>query len=112
MHDMDEYQSKALRTAKRLSEGFDLMHVALGVTGEAGEFADAIKKHLVYGRPLDRGNALEELGDLMWYVALGCETLGVTMSEIATQNIHKLTLRYPDAYTDLLAHKRLDKDAA
>lgn len=110
--DMDDYQNEAMRTAKRVDETFDLMHAALGLSGEAGEFADAVKKHTVYGRPLNRGNAIEELGDLLWFVALGCETLGVTMAEVAEQNIDKLKLRYPDQYEDLLAHKRLDKEQA
>lgn len=112
MKNFDEYQWRALRTAKRVDEKFDLTHAALGLTGEAGEFADAIKKHTVYGRPLDRGNAIEELGDLMWFVALGCASLGVTMAEVAQQNIDKLKLRYPEKYSDLLAHQRLDKEGA
>lgn len=112
MQSLNEYQRQALRTAKRVDEKFDLMHTALGISGEAGEFADAIKKSLVYERPLDRANAVEELGDIMWFVALGCETLGVTMQEVAEQNISKLALRYPDKYSDRLAHKRLDKEAA
>ena len=66
----------------------------------------------MYERPLDRANAVEELGDIMWFVALGCETLGVTMQEVAEQNISKLALRYPDKYSDRLAHKRMDKEAA
>lgn len=112
MNDMNEYQRQALRTAKRVNEGFDLMHAALGVAGEAGEFSDAVKRNLVYARPLDRGNAIEELGDLMWYVALGCAALGVDMSEVAQQNIAKLRLRYPEQYTDSLAAQRLDKEVA
>ncbi len=112
MNNLIEYQQQALRTAKRVDERFDLMHTALGLSGEAGEFADAIKKFLVYGRPLDRSNAIEELGDLMWYIAYGCETLGVSMEEVATQNIDKLALRYPEKYSDRLAHRRLDKEVA
>jgi NTP pyrophosphatase (non-canonical NTP hydrolase) len=107
-----EYQRDALRTAKRVDQNFDLLHAALGVTGEAGEFADAIKKSAIYNKTLDHGNALEELGDLLWYVALACEALGVDMAEVAKQNIDKLKLRYPDKYSDLLAAKRLDKEVA
>ena len=105
-----EYQRHALRTAKRVDQNFDLLHAALGVTGEAGEFADAIKKSAIYNKPLDKGNALEELGDLLWYVALGCDALGVNMAEVAQQNVDKLRLRYPEKYTDALASQRLDKE--
>ena len=106
---MNEYQKQAVRTAKRVNQDFDLMHAALGLSGEAGEFSDAIKRHLVYGKPLDRTNAFEELGDILWYVALACESLGVDMSEIAKLNLDKLRIRYPEEYSDSLASKRLDK---
>lgn len=106
MIDFDTYQVQALRTA---SPRDPLAHTALGLTGEAGEFADAVKKHLIYGKPLDTVNLKEELGDLLWYVALGAETLGVSMGELAQQNIDKLKKRYPEKYTDEHASLRLDK---
>lgn len=109
MKTLNEYQALALRTAKRGSFKDDLNHAALGVAGEAGEFADAVKKYTVYNRSFDLENAAEELGDLLWYIALGCETLGVAMSEVAEQNIDKLRERYPEKYTDELAAQRLDK---
>ena len=63
--DFPIYQLQAMRTAKPMEPADDLMHAALGLSGEAGEFADAIKKHLVYGRELDRENAIEELGETL-----------------------------------------------
>lgn len=110
--DFVQYQSLAIRTAKNLGETGDLLHSALGVAGEAGEFVDCVKKHTVYGRPLDKANAIEELGDLLWFVALGCKAMGVSMDTVAEQNIGKLRLRYPDQYSDALAASRLDKEQA
>ena len=55
------YQTLALRTAAPMDAVDDLMHAALGLSGEAGEFADCIKKHLAYGQPLDKANAAEEI---------------------------------------------------
>lgn len=107
--DFQIYQHQAMRTAKPMEPADDLMHAALGLAGEAGEFADAIKKHLVYGRDLDRENAIEELGDVLWFVALGCNALGVSMADVAQANIDKLRRRYPEKYEDALAHRRLDK---
>lgn len=109
MINFDEYQQLASRTAKRVSPSFDLTHAAFGLAGEAGEFVDAIKKHIVYGKQLDRGNAFEEIGDILWYCALACETMNVTLGEAAQQNIDKLRMRYPEKYTDELASIRLDK---
>lgn len=110
MKEFLEYQRLAIRTAKRVNQSFDLMHSAFGLAGEAGEFVDAVKKDIVYGKPLDQENLLEELGDILWYVALACETLGVDMDYVAVQNIDKLKKRYPEKYTDELASLRLDKE--
>jgi NTP pyrophosphatase (non-canonical NTP hydrolase) len=107
---LNTYQALAMRTAKPLETSENLMHAALGVSGEAGEFCDAIKKHLVYGQRLDVANAMEELGDLCWFIALACQTLNVPMEHVARMNIDKLSVRYPEQYTDLLAAERLDKE--
>lgn len=103
------YQSLAMRTAKPMEMQDDLLHAALGLTGEAGEFADCIKKHWAYGKQLDGENAIEELGDLLWYVALACHAMGVGMDEVAAYNIAKLRKRYPQQYQDELAVFRADK---
>jgi NTP pyrophosphatase (non-canonical NTP hydrolase) len=103
------YQSLAMRTAKPMGVQDDLLHAALGLGSEAGEFSDCIKKHWAYSQPLDRYNAVEELGDLMWYVALACNALGVGMGDVAAQNINKLRTRYPKSYQDELAAFRADK---
>ena len=109
MIDFDIYQLQAMRTAKPGDTDFDLMHAAYGLAGEAGEFADCVKKAHVYGRELDRANAAEELGDILWFVALACNALNVPMSTVAQQNIDKLRQRYPEKYSDQHAKARLDK---
>lgn len=109
IENLNNYQELADRTAKHQSLDFDLMHSALGLAGEVGELTDTVKKHLVYGKPLDQENLVEELGDILWFVALACTTLDISLSAIATLNIEKLEKRYPERYTDELASKRLDK---
>lgn len=109
MNSLNDYQAAAMRTAKRMSEDADLMHAALGLAGEAGEFADCAKKYLVYAKPFDRENAIEEVGDILWFCALACSTLGIDLATVAQQNIEKLRLRYPEKYADHLAQARLDK---
>ena len=104
------YQDQAIRTAKLEGFKFNIGHAALGISGEAGEFADCVKKYLIYNQSLDRKNAAEELGDLLWYIALACDSLGISMADVATQNIEKLAKRYPEKYTDLHAQQRLDKN--
>lgn len=71
-----------------------LLHGAIGVATESGELLDAIKKHVYYGKELDRTNLIEELGDLMWYIALLSDTLSVPMETILKINHDKLQARY------------------
>ena len=108
---MVRYSELAMRTAKPMEPNDDMMHAALGISGEAGEFADAVKKVLVYGKQPDMDNLIEELGDLLWYINLAAVTLGVDFNEICTRNINKLLLRYPEKYSDKLAEARMDKTA-
>lgn len=107
---INDYQGLAMRTAKDMgSPQMNLIHAALGVTSDAGEFATAIKAHAVYGKPLDVVNCIEELGDVLWFVALACNTLGTDLHSVMAANIHKLEKRYPEKYSDAAAIERADK---
>ena len=101
----------AARFTKRHEGTEGLLHCAVGIAGEAGELLDAIKKTWVYGKPLDVANAIEELGDLAWYMEALRGLLGVTRDEVIAANVAKLEVRYPVAYSDELALARLDKAA-
>lgn len=109
MMELRDYQFLANRTAKDLGFRDGLIHAALGVTGEAGEFADAVKRVAIYEGVPDRANMIEELGDLLWYIAYACEVLGEPLEIVARDNIEKLKKRYPEAYSDFNAHARMDK---
>jgi NTP pyrophosphatase (non-canonical NTP hydrolase) len=76
-----------------------LQHAAFGFCTEAGEFMDTLKKHLFYGNDLDEVNLYEELGDLLWYVALACNALEISLEDVMTKNIKKLEARYPAKFT-------------
>lgn len=89
-----------------------LMHAAIGISGEAGEVLDAIKKHWVYGKPLDRANVIEELGDIEFYMQALRAELGVSRDEVIQANREKLLKRYPAGYTDQQAIARADKEPA
>ena len=96
MDNMNEYAARALRLANNLGPEGDLIHATLGITSEAGEIADAVKKHFAYGKPLNRDNVLEELGDLAWFMTLMMANLKTSWPEITAMNIAKLEKRYPD----------------
>ena len=87
----------------------ELLHAAIGICGEASELLDAIKKHVIYGKVLDRANVVEELGDIEFYLQMMRTALGVGVDEITKANVAKLSRRYPIGYTDQAAIERKDK---
>ncbi len=104
------YQQDALRTEStvfNMEEGDErLLHAGIGLATESGEFLDALKKHIFYGKPLDRTNLKEEAGDLMWYIAIALDELGSSFEEVQATNIAKLRARYPEKFTEELAENR------
>lgn len=88
----------------------NLLHMAVGVSGEAGELLDAVKKAAIYVKPLDRANVVEELGDLEFYMEGLRAALGITREECLEANIDKLSKRYHQGrYTNDQAQERADK---
>jgi len=88
-----------------------LLHAAMGLCTESGEFMDMMKKHILYGKLLDDVNLKEELGDLEWYVALAIDELKTSFGIIFETNIAKLRARYPNKFTEHDAIVRdLDKE--
>lgn len=87
-----------------------LMHMAIGISGEAGELLDAIKKKVIYRKPLDLVNVIEELGDLEFYLEGIRQGLSITREDCLEANIEKLRKRYEGfQYTDKKAQDRADK---
>ena len=90
-----------------------LIHAAFGMQTETAEFTDALKKSIFYGKPLDTVNLKEELGDLLWYVAIAMDELGTDFTTESERVINKLKLRYPNSFTarDAL-NRNLDEERA
>jgi NTP pyrophosphatase (non-canonical NTP hydrolase) len=87
-----------------------LLHMGVGVCGEAGELMDAIKKQTIYRKELDRANVIEELGDLEFYMQGIRAALDITREETLQANIVKLSKRYQEIkYSDKKAAERADK---
>lgn len=88
----------------------NLLHGAVGVSGEAGELLDAAKKYWAYGKPLDVVNVIEELGDIEFYAALVRMLLNLTREQVLAANVEKLSDRYKGlVYSDAAAIERADK---
>ena len=93
----------------------NILHMAVGISGEAGELLDAVKKAWAYGKPLDTENVIEELGDLLFYIQgminliEDCEDFPLNLDDLVMLNMKKLYERYPNGYTDADAIERKDK---
>ena len=83
-----------------------LLHGGIGLATEAGEFLDALKKHIFYGKEIDKVNLREEMGDLFWYCAIIADQLEVDFQEVMERNITKLKARYGEKFTEERANTR------
>ena len=95
--DINAYQAAARRTAAYPDVGQNPIYPTLGLTGEAGEVADKVKKVLrdregVFDEPTREAIKLE-LGDVLWYVAQLSSELGFSLEEVAASNLEKLSSR-------------------
>ena len=75
-----------------------LMTAALGLSAEAGEFTEVVKKIFLQGKPYNEDNVFHmkrELGDICWYLAQACMALETTFDEVIEMNVEKLQARYP-----------------
>lgn len=90
-----------------------LDHMQTGVCTEAGELADAIKKHVFYGKELDLENVVEEIGDCFFYLQGIMNSLGIEKDWVIDHNVSKLSKRYASlSYSNEQAIKRDDKNEA
>ena len=106
---LNEYQRLAERTANRGPEDTTekrLLNFTLGITGEAGEFANLVKKIQYHGHNHDRDKLQEELGDILWYVATLATTIGCSLGDVAKYNITKLRCRYPEGFSEERSRSR------
>ena len=122
----NEYQKLAMRTndgessyrlaaalCKSGNEGKvdfgGFMMACLGLSGEVGEFNDTMKKIIFHEAEFDEVHLKKELGDIMWYVAMMCESLGWKLEDILQMNVDKLRKRYPNGFdVDRANHREAD----
>ncbi|MGX5581951.1 nucleoside triphosphate pyrophosphohydrolase family protein [Bacillus cereus] len=126
INELNDYQEKALRTWNigDTTKNERLSNVALGLAGEGGEVADAVKKAIHHGHGFKVANSpkeskavstddiAKELGDIMYYVSVGAHELGYTLQEIAEININKLAKRYPEGFSVEASINRVDTKEA
>ena len=91
-----------------------LLTAAVGMSAEAGEFTEVVKKIIFQGKPVNEENLFHlkrELGDIMWYVAQACMGLDISLEEVIQMNFEKLSARYPEgAFTIERSENRVEGD--
>ena len=79
-----------------------ILTAALGLSSEAGEFTEIVKKIFLQGKPSDKDNVFHmkrELGDIMWYWVTACMALKLDPTEVILENQKKLEARYGEKFT-------------
>jgi len=102
-----EYSKLVERLNELEGQGADvsrLMTAAFGMSAEAGEFTEVVKKIFLQGKPYTEENIFHmkrELGDLCWYLAQACIALDITFEQVLEMNYEKLSARYPAGAFDV-----------
>ena len=81
-----------------------LLTAAVGMSAEAGEFTEIVKKIVFQGKPVNEENLFHmkrELSDICWYLANACIALDTTIDEVIEMNVEKLQARYPGGSFDV-----------
>ena len=93
-----EYQILAARTIDVSNRTDMLVEAAMGLAGESGECVDIVKKMQFQSHTLDADHLVEELGDVLWYIAEAATAIGCDLDYIMQANIEKLKKRYPEGF--------------
>ena len=108
---ISEYQRLAMRTSNPALTGTEhLINGALGLSGEAGEVADLVKKRFMQGHSLNTEHLAKELGDVCWYIAETATSIGYDLETIMEMNIEKLRKRYPSTFDAERSRNRAEGD--
>lgn len=117
-----QYQREAIRTdltSEKYAEillnlteaDIRMFHMSMGMCTETGELHDELKRCIVYGKEFDRTHVIEELGDLMWYIANMCNIIDIPLEAVMQINNSKLRARYPDKFdSELALNRNLEKE--
>jgi NTP pyrophosphatase (non-canonical NTP hydrolase) len=96
-----EYQQGVARTMNAALTGTErLIDAGAGLAEEAGEVLAHVRKHAFQGHALDRERLATELGDALWCLAATATAAGLSLGDVAANNLEKLRRRYPDGFTE------------
>ncbi|HFK1452832.1 TPA: nucleoside triphosphate pyrophosphohydrolase family protein [Bacillus pacificus] len=119
-----DFDASVKRTWKDQDFKDAVSNAALGLTGEAGEVADLIKKAIYHKRgflevhtllPEEEERALsvqdvkDELSDVLYYVSAMAQEFGFTLEDVAKHNKEKLEKRFPEGFSTEASAQKADK---
>jgi NTP pyrophosphatase (non-canonical NTP hydrolase) len=97
---LDDYQQAALRTINPSLDARDrLLDASAGLAEEAAEVLGLVRKRVFQQRDAGDEKMIEELGDVLWCLAVTADTLGVRLSQVAERNQAKLLTRHPEGWS-------------
>ena len=91
----------------------ELLTAAVGLTAEAGEFTEIVKKLIFQGKPLTEDNVThlkKEAGDVLWYLSTACTALNMSINDLMILNVEKLSARYPNGFEIIKSEVRKEGD--
>ena len=98
--DLDAYSIAARRTVNPALDDRDrLLDAAAGMAEEAGEVLGLVRKRVFQDREVSHETLIEELGDVLWCLAMTADCLGITLNEVASANVEKLEQRHPEGFS-------------
>lgn len=99
---VNRLENKEFKTIQnRITESnIRLLHGTLGLSTESNELLDMLKKHLFYGKPIDRKKVIDEVGDVLFYMAVIIDEIGSSFEEVMIMNVAKLKARFPEKFTE------------
>ena len=96
---LDAYQQSALRTINPALDDRDrLIDAAAGLAEESAELLGLVRKRVFQQREVSESRLTEELGDVLWCLAVTADTLGLSLSTVAAANQAKLARRHPTGF--------------
>jgi NTP pyrophosphatase (non-canonical NTP hydrolase) len=96
---LDDYQRSALRTVNPTLDDRDrLLDASAGLAEEAAEVLGLVRKRVFQQRDVESARLVEELGDVLWCLAVTADSLGISLSKVAEANQAKLERRHPDGF--------------
>lgn len=109
--ELNEYQLKAAKTDLNPNTREGLLISLLGLSGEAGELLTIYKKHLRDGDAFITFNraVVEELGDILWYLTSTATKYGISLEQIAEENLKKTYHRWSEEPKGVITIKRYDE---